>query len=528
MMQIVVCFKIIPNLDRVLDEDWENFSQSLNLGYAGMDFNCFDRSALEIGLKIKEQAAVQGEAVSCTALTVCESMPETLLSGLYAVGFDRVVCVPCEQREFRPRDTAELLAQAIRELGADLVLTGTAASMAETGMVPYFLAQKLDLPILSEVEKAVWSEGVLKTECRRTEGLIEKQVVLPLLCAIGNSPEVLRCATLRAQMKCRGKHPEQMECREKGEQVQPSLQRPETGRTCVMLDSEETDIACELMKVLGTSTQETMEGREEERTAVVQVHEALCVQPAGEYGEGYEELAEVYRRDTPRLVLLPDNQDGRVLAAKLAEEFHINCLFGGEILRLTEEKLTVQKRVCAANLLWTQECMLPVVMTQPPDLLDAWSGAKCLSLSGGNRPQWLIQERVVEAARPDGLKCAEVVIVCGSGMGSKAACDRVRELADRLGAGFGLTRPAALNLWGEPTEIVGQSGALLTPKCCLVLGAAGAGAFMVGIEKAGKIIAVNTDQDALIFKQADLGVRMDARALVEKLIEHQNIEGGNE
>lgn len=529
MMQVVVCFKILPNLDRVLDEDWESFSQSPDLGYAGLDFNCFDRSALEIGLKIKEQAAVQGVETSCTALTVCESVPETLLSGLYAVGYDRVVCLPRKQREFRPLDTADLLAGAIRELGADLVITGGTASMAETGMVPYLLAQKLDFPILTEVEGAGWQENLLCAQCRQSQGLVEKKITLPALCAVGNSPEVLRCATLRAQMKCRGKKPELLKGPEEAAVLTPQLERPSTRRTCTMLDAKSEDGVQTILTTLRAAVQEDGGERngqtEQEPWKDLLERMALRVYPEDENGQGYEVLAETCRKDVPALVLLPDDRRGRILAAKWAENSTYSCFFGGEIVDLTKQEVTVRKRACAANLLWTEKLSLPAVLTLPEALLDSWT-LKGLSLPARvEKPEWLKEEKLLIPAERGTLQSSELVIACGSGMGSKGACDRARELAEKLGAGFGLTRPAALNLWGKPTEIIGQSGSILAPKCVLVLGAAGAGAFAVGIEKAGKIIAVNTDPDALIFKNADLGLQMDAKVLVEKLMELLDIEG---
>ncbi|MEG1436307.1 MAG: FAD-binding protein, partial [Oscillospiraceae bacterium] len=99
------------------------------------------------------------------------------------------------------------------------------------------------------------------------------------------------------------------------------------------------------------------------------------------------------------------------------------------------------------------------------------------------------------------------------------ACDKVRELAKKIGAGFGLTRPVALNGWGSTSEIIGQSGKIISPSICLALGTAGAGAFLVGIEGAKKIIAVNTDSNALIFKNADIGIKMDAIKFVDAMIQ---------
>jgi electron transfer flavoprotein alpha subunit len=142
-----------------------------------------------------------------------------------------------------------------------------------------------------------------------------------------------------------------------------------------------------------------------------------------------------------------------------------------------------------------------------------------LSTKNTPPPSWLIGEQKITLTSENGVNNPHLVIVCGAGIGSRESCGKARALADRLHAGFGLTRMAALSGWGNPDEIVGQSGATVSPEVCLVLGASGAGAFLVGIENAGKVIAVNTDRNALIFNNVDIGAVADAPALVAALLE---------
>ena len=250
-MKIVVCFKILPNPDRVLEEDWESFSPSSDLAYAGLDFNCFDGSALEIGLRIKEQAAVQGAQATCTALTVCESVPSSLLSGLYAVGYDEVLCLPQKQREFRPDQIAALLAEELGRQQPDLVLTGAQAGMAETGMVPFLLAQGLGWPLLDKAEDAALQDGLLAVQSRQAAGLVEQLAALPAVCAVDNSPIVLRCATLRARMAAMSRP---VTVQETGSQLEPmeppQLRRPQEGRSCQWLDAADEGLIPRLLELL--------------------------------------------------------------------------------------------------------------------------------------------------------------------------------------------------------------------------------------------------------------------------------------
>jgi electron transfer flavoprotein alpha subunit len=70
--------------------------------------------------------------------------------------------------------------------------------------------------------------------------------------------------------------------------------------------------------------------------------------------------------------------------------------------------------------------------------------------------------------------------------------------------------------------IVGQSGRTIAPDACITFGVSGAAAFMAGISRAKKLIAVNTDRDAPIFNYADFGIVADAEEILtefEKIAE---------
>ena len=133
------------------------------------------------------------------------------------------------------------------------------------------------------------------------------------------------------------------------------------------------------------------------------------------------------------------------------------------------------------------------------------------------RRDFVTEETLLEHSEDRGLSRASLVFACGNGMGSRENCDRARAAAERFGAAFGLTRPGALNAWGSTQEILGQSGLQISPRCCLVLGAAGAGAFLLGVQGAKTLIAVNRDEHALIFRHADYGIVMDAMEFLKKL-----------
>lgn len=520
-MKIVICFKLSLNPDRIIEKDYENFSFGADLAYAGSELGCFDASSLEYGLKLKEQAAVQGAEVSCTALTVSNALPKSFSENLFAVGYDEVLSIPLENREFSPRSIAKLLAEEIKALGADLVLTGKEASLAETGAVPYYLSAFLGVPLLEDAESLVLEENTLKAILQRPTGTFKKEVMLPLVCSIGNSPEVLRYATLKARMKCRGKAAVSRPVPTVQSAEIGTFQKPKIGRNCKMLSADSQTLYKDVLHLL-TQVEKTEQNQaisEDSALKRAVTERSLYCKISGSYEVESTALQEVMKAHSAHsLYLFADTAAGRKAALQLAESNAFPLFFGAEITALEENSVTVQKRVCASNLEWQNVLPLPAILTLPEADIKLYPFQHSIELSANKKPDYIKAETFLAPAAQTNLSSAALVVAAGAGMGTKENCDMARELAKALKGAFGLTRPAALNAWGAQAEIIGQSGTLTSPNCCLVLGAAGAGAFALGIEKAKTIIAVNTDESALIFKNADYGILLDAKTFTERLL----------
>ena len=126
----------------------------------------------------------------------------------------------------------------------------------------------------------------------------------------------------------------------------------------------------------------------------------------------------------------------------------------------------------------------------------------------------------LELAEPPaagGLTEARVVVVAGAGAGSRDGVARIAAAAARMGAVFGVTRPVAMNAWAPMERLIGVSGTRVAPALAIVAGASGAPAFLWGIERAGVIVAVNSDEHAAIVGEADAVAVGDGVAIVEAL-----------
>jgi electron transfer flavoprotein alpha/beta subunit len=207
-MKIAVCFKVLPDFDQVVDEDWDRFSLSADLGYVKRIFGCFDEIALETALRLRSAWEALGKKTECTALTA-GPLPSSLCKTLFAAGFDRVLdlsdAFSGRSPEFRPRYTAAVLGDYLGSAPYDLILAGRQAGYADTGTVPLLLAESLGIPVITEAgEINPCEEGV---EVMRTTdtGRERLRVRLPVLAVLGNGPvPALRGVTLRALMAASG------------------------------------------------------------------------------------------------------------------------------------------------------------------------------------------------------------------------------------------------------------------------------------------------------------------------------------
>lgn len=132
-------------------------------------------------------------------------------------------------------------------------------------------------------------------------------------------------------------------------------------------------------------------------------------------------------------------------------------------------------------------------------------------------PAWLVNVQQRETIQRPLLNQARCVVVAGQGVASAQNMERVKELAQKLGAQTGASRQVVMNAWCEMDRLIGMSGALIAPEICIVAGVSGASAFSVGIRESTLIIAINNDPDAAIFNQADVIIVEEMMPMLEAL-----------
>lgn len=103
----------------------------------------------------------------------------------------------------------------------------------------------------------------------------------------------------------------------------------------------------------------------------------------------------------------------------------------------------------------------------------------------------------------------EVILAVGRGVGSKDGIAVFSEIAGKLGAALGASRPIVDAGWLPRDHQIGQSGVSVAPRVYLAFGISGALQHLAGIRGAKTVIAINSDSDAPIFGAADYGAVAD-------------------
>ncbi|WP_075057091.1 electron transfer flavoprotein subunit alpha/FixB family protein [Thermogymnomonas acidicola] len=125
------------------------------------------------------------------------------------------------------------------------------------------------------------------------------------------------------------------------------------------------------------------------------------------------------------------------------------------------------------------------------------------------------------------LGASRIILSIGrGGIRKRENIQKVLKLAEILGASVGGSRPIVDMNFLPRQQQVGLTGSAVSPDVYIAMGISGQDNHVVGIRYANRVIAVNTDRNAPIFRYSDYGIVMDMMEFVDSFI--QFLSGGKQ
>lgn len=237
---------------------------------------------------------------------------------------------------------------------------------------------------------------------------------------------------------------------------------------------------------------------------------------------------EILKQNGPAHILLANSPTGAECGPRLAFRLGTSIATGCESVQRVEGKIRIT-RPCFGNK--AREVLVlqkdPAVVTVrarshealTPDPSREFDEVQLsLSIDESGFATRLVS-RVAEEAEDDRLETARIIIAGGRGLGGPEGFKLLEELASSVGGAVGASRVACDLGWCPHSRQIGMSGKTVTPDLYVAVGISGASHHMAGCGTAKAILAINSDPDAAIFREARFGIVSDYKLIIPALIE---------
>ncbi len=196
-MNIIVPIKQVPDLVEELEID--SSGKSLDQSSLKMKLSEFDDHALEEALILKEESGA-----TVTAIAIDSEDVDKILFTAAAKGADKIIKITGLESP-SSHQAAQALAQVIKSMPHDLVMTGVQAVDDRDGQLAVLLAHYMGVPHVSVVTSVKANGNVVSVSKEYGAGLVaEYEVNLPAVVGVQaarQSPRYVPVAKVRQTMK---------------------------------------------------------------------------------------------------------------------------------------------------------------------------------------------------------------------------------------------------------------------------------------------------------------------------------------
>jgi len=246
------------------------------------------------------------------------------------------------------------------------------------------------------------------------------------------------------------------------------------------------------------------------------------------YGKALRNLCQKVK---PEILLIGATPLGRELSGVVATSLQTGLTADCTALDIDEEKgyLLMTRPTFGGNIMATIYCQ-----NHRPQMSTVRPGVMKLEAQEGNgggqifRHPWdppedqvpQIVDFIPDTHQPGKVDIARspALVVAGKGACDPASISMLQELADLVGGVVACSRPVVEAGLMPYERQVGQTGRTVSPKLYVGIGVSGAVQHLVGMQGSEKIVAINSDPQAPIFRVADVGLVGDYLQVVPALI----------
>lgn len=249
-------------------------------------------------------------------------------------------------------------------------------------------------------------------------------------------------------------------------------------------------------------------------------------------------LTDMFRKNPPLFFLMAHDDQAAEIGTRIAARLQAGMVTRAVDLRLGEDQKAEAVRPVENGYVFERveyssgapyiASILPSVLSNMPVAGTEDAGIVPVSIDlEAEKPK--TEVLAVTEADPESLDIeeADIIVSAGRGMGKEEDFGKIYELAEYLGGSVAGTRPVIDRGLLPFDRQIGQTGKTVSPRLCFNCGISGANEYTAGIEKANKIVAINTDQKARIFRFADLGLVGDVHQILPLLFSRINEKKGS-
>lgn len=241
-------------------------------------------------------------------------------------------------------------------------------------------------------------------------------------------------------------------------------------------------------------------------------------------GESWLRCIEPIARDTrPLAILMGHTPTGADLAPRLAFRLESAVATGCVGVAVEAGRMLFTRPCYGGNVRETLSLTTPPAIATiragvgTPDSDPAREGEVHRITRQTVKPRTRVVAREREAADAKRLEDASIVVAGGRGLEGPEGFRVLENFAAVIGGVVGSSRVPCDLGWCPHSWQIGLTGKTVTPDLYFAVGISGAGHHMAGCGNAKTIVAINTDPEAAIFREARFGVIGDYRKIIPAL-----------